>query len=235
MLRQACGLARLARAAVLVALTLGALFAAGVIVQSADATGAGALQRSLTPPTGLQLGSFKGHGSRVLTVRVPRVGPVVVTAIHRGSANFIVRLVGHGLSELLINEIGSYAGQVAVAQADAGRYRVSIEADGSWAVILTRPIPGPSAKAVPATFKGQGSRVLRIRTTSDLQPIVTAKHRGESNFIVQLIGYGTVTGSNLLFNEIGNFNGQTLVDDMPAGSYLLAVQAEGAWTLRFTR
>jgi hypothetical protein len=195
----------------------------------------GAVLAAPAPPVGVSIGSFTGRGSRVLTVRVKSPGALVFTATHDGYANFIVRFVGKGLSELLVNEIGSYAGQVAVDFAKAGRYRVPIEADGAWTLKVTRPIPGPSAKVVPATFKGNGSRVILIRAKASLQPIVTARHRGGSNFIVYLIGYGTLTGSSLLFNEIGNFNGQTLVDDMPAGPYLLAVQADGAWTLKFTR
>jgi hypothetical protein len=67
-----------------------------------------------------------------------------------------------------------------------------------------------------------------------MQPIVSATHRGEANFIVQMIGYGTTSGQAYLFNEIGNFHGQTLMDDLPRGSYLLYVQADGAWTIRFT-
>jgi len=51
---------------------------------------------------------------------------------------------------------------------------------------------------------------------------------------VEAIGYGDVEGSILLFNEIGNFQGETLAEEMPAGDYLLAVQADGPWTIRFT-
>ena len=51
---------------------------------------------------------------------------------------------------------------------------------------------------------------------------------------MEAIGYGDVEGSILLFNEIGNFQGETLAEEMPAGDYLLAVQADGPWTIRFT-
>jgi len=63
--------------------------------------------------------------------------------------------------------------------------------------------------------------------------VVTATHRGQSNFAVYLIGYGDTTGETLLFNEIGNFNGQTLVEHMPAGSYLLHVEPTAVWSIRF--
>jgi hypothetical protein len=39
-----------------------------------------------------------------------------------------------------------------------------------------------------------------------------------------------------VFNEIGDFQGETIVDEelAPAG-YLLYVQADGTWSLRFSR
>lgn len=186
-------------------------------------------------PRGQTLGTFKGHGSRVVSVRVPAGGPLVITASHNGSANFIIHMVGNGTTEYLVNEIGPWVGQAVFPEAKPGRYRIAVEADGSWGLVVTRPIPGPSAKAVPATFSGRGSRVIQIRALEDLQPVVTAKHRGEANFVVWVIGYGTLNGQILAFNEIGNFQGQTLIDDMPGGSYLLAIQADGPWTVRFQR
>jgi hypothetical protein len=68
-----------------------------------------------------------------------------------------------------------------------------------------------------------------------MQPVVRATHTGQANFIVQLIGYGTVSGTLYLFNEIGRYRGEVLADDeMPTGHYLLYVQADGNWTLRFS-
>jgi hypothetical protein len=96
--------------------------------------------------------------------------------------------------------------------------------------------PSSSAKLIPGSISGTGSRVIQIRTTRHLQPIVTATHRGQSNFIVHLIGFGDTSGEPFVFNEIGNYRGQTLIDDLPKGHYLLYVQADGGtWSLRFTR
>lgn len=44
-----------------------------------------------------------------------------------------------------------------------------------------------------------------------------------------------MTGEEYLFNEIGRYHGQTLMmDSLPRGTYLLSVQADGNWTVRFT-
>ena len=72
-------------------------------------------------------------------------------------------------------------------------------------------------------------------TRTNLQPVIKGTHSGESNFIVSLIGYGRLRGDDTLFNEIGAFSGETLLRDMRKGAYLLAVRANGAWTIRFRR
>jgi hypothetical protein len=140
---------------------------------------------------------------------------------------------GGGTEELLFNEIGNYSGETAWEAAEAGRYRLKVTADGSWSLRVTQPVPGGREKPIPGRVTGRGADVVRVHAAEDLQPVVSARHRGESNFAVFLIGYGDTTGSELLFNEIGNFQGDTLVNEMPEGSYLLEVQADGPWTIRF--
>jgi hypothetical protein len=45
-----------------------------------------------------------------------------------------------------------------------------------------------------------------------------SNQHGSSNFVVRLLGYGSVTGDDLVFNEIGRYYGQTLGDDeLPSG------------------
>lgn len=177
---------------------------------------------------------LNGNGSKVETIRLAANSPVVLTASHSGSANFVVELVGQGTNELLVNEIGSYQGQVAVDEIRSGRYRVPVDADGTWTLRIEQPVPKPGDKNVIGKFSGRGSKVIALQSDSDLQPIITGQHRGQENFIVELVGFGTLEGSVLLFNEIGNFSGEAL-EDVPGGDFLLAVQADGNWTIRFRR
>jgi hypothetical protein len=178
-----------------------------------------------------------GTGSEVRSLRLAADSPLVVTGTHQGQANFIVDLVGRGDtsgSENLFNEIGSYDGQTAVAEAASGQYRVQVDADGPWTLRFAQPLPTSEAKRLPGTLRGNGAKVRRVRTTEDLQPVIEGTHRGEANFIVDVIGYGDTTGSENLFNEIGNYDGETLLEDLPQGSYLIHVQADGPWTIKFT-
>jgi hypothetical protein len=59
----------------------------------------------------------------VETIRLTKDSPAVFAAVHNGSSNFIVHLVGPGTDESLINEIGSWSGEVLYARrqrADTG-------------------------------------------------------------------------------------------------------------------
>ena len=61
-----------------------------------------------------------------------------------------------------------------------------------------------------------------------------ALETGETD--VHVPGYGRNYGDvEYVFNEIGRFRGQTLIEDLSAGTYYLGVTADGTWSIRFTR
>jgi hypothetical protein len=177
-----------------------------------------------------------GSGAVVKKVRLQADSPLVASGTHSGSSNFIVELVPRGGdSILLFNEIGSFKGEAAFDEIDSGSYRLRVEADGSWTVKLTQPLPDGDEKDLDGKFQGKGAKVIETEVFSESQPTVRATHSGSSNFIVQLIGYGDVSGGVLVFNEIGRFKGATVTDQaLPSGHYLLAIFADGEWTLRFS-
>ena len=168
---------------------------------------------------------------------------MIVKGTHQGSSNFIVDLVPRGGGEFdshgLYNEIGSYTGQTVVAEAEevATASRSTRMARGSWP--SASPAPPQNARSITkGTIKGTGGEVVKVRADDDLQLLVNATHRGDSNFIADLVPYGpdagdAFLGSESLFNEIGNFEGETLIEELASGDYLLHVQADGAWTFKF--
>ena len=191
-----------------------------------------AIRRAIAQPAPR---TFSGTGSRVLTTRLSRRAPLVVTATHNGSANFVIKIVGGGANELLVNEIGHYSGQTVWDAAHSGRYRIAVEADGGWTIKLYQPVPSDAKRNLIGSFSGRGSRALFVKTTRSVQPVLTASHNGQANFVVRLIAYGNITGTILLVNEIGHYHGQTLLDQpVPRGTCVIAVEADGAWTLRFS-
>jgi hypothetical protein len=178
--------------------------------------------------------NLKGSGSVVKKITLKADSPLVATGTHHGEANFIVELIPGDV--ILFNEIGTFSGQTATADVSAKAYRVKIQADGTWTLKLTQPVPNATAANLVGKFKGSGAKVIPTRVTSIVQPTARASHRGESNFIVELIGYGDLSGDTNVFNEIGDFHGETVVDDeLPPGGYLLYVQSDGAWTLEFSQ
>jgi hypothetical protein len=179
----------------------------------------------------------KGQGAEVKKIELEADSPLVATGTHSGgSSNFIVELIPSGGEDsiLLFNEIGSFKGQAAFDEISAGSYRLKVDADGAWKVTLEQPVPEGDEKDLERTFGGSGADVIRVQVLSEIQPTVHGKHTGEANFIVELIGYGDLSGSILVFNELGKFQGDTVTESLPAGTYLLNVQADGKWTLSFT-
>lgn len=175
-----------------------------------------------------------GFGQEVVEVNLRADTPLVVDAQHSGGGNFIVELVGQGQEFLLANEIGSFTGQVLEDDVTAGRYRVAVNAGGSWSLTFRQPVPRDRDRTLPGRLQGNGPTVIPVQVEDDLEPIVAATNGGSSNFIVEMVGFGDfVSGSDLIFNEIGPFEGEALTS-MPAGDYLVSVDAEGPWTLNFT-
>lgn len=176
-----------------------------------------------------KVATLRGSGAKVVTTRLPS-GPLVFVASHRGSSNFVVELRGPNGEELLVNEIGSWSGGT-VGDTKAGRHRLVVKADGAWTIHVSRPTMA-SLKRLPGTFAGKGSTVIRVRSSRDQEMVVTGANTGDSNFIVYLVGYGSLSGQELVFNEIGPYSGEDLVD-VPEGTLLLWVRAKGKWALKF--
>ncbi|MFF3671665.1 hypothetical protein [Microtetraspora malaysiensis] len=88
--------------------------------------------------------------------------------------------------------------------------------------------PPPAAK--PKVYTGSGSRVIRIKKTTEAG-LITVEHHGQSNVVV----YGvTPSGEEgeLLANGIGNHKG-TRIYNLRDGSEIVAfkVTADGSWTI----
>src|SRR4029453_13527879 len=98
-----------------------------------------------------------------------------------------------------------------------------------------QPVPNGKATKIPGRLKGHGARVVAVHSDDDMQPVISGTHTGQANFIVDAVGYGDLSGYMNFFNEIGRFHGEVLApEEMPAGDYLVWVQADGGWTLKFS-
>ena len=94
------------------------------------------------------------------------------------------------------------------------------------------PKPEPEPPAEPIEFSGTGPQATEEFDLSAGLARFEMTHQGESNFIVELLDdEGAQVGSSLM-NEIGLIDSSQAVQIPEDGSYLLNVDADGAWTIR---
>ena len=156
---------------------------------------------------------------------------------HDGSSNFIVWLIDAEtgeLEELIVNEIGQISGATAYPVPDKD-YILDIDADGDWSVTVTNPwVAEEDVHQLPVEVSGQGYDVVGV-VELDGNTVVSGSHDGDSNFIVWV--YDEFDNSrfdgDLIFNEIGEFEGQTHTSY--TGYVWVVVVADGEWELEFER
>lgn len=210
---------------------LGLASASGASISKPLSAGA---QDAETQVVAVLIKSVRGTSSKVTTFKVTRATPVELTiGAHGNKGNFVVMMSGPSGRELLVNEIGFYAGTVLYPFARPGRYKLAVEADGSWSGRIDRPIPNPRAKSLLGRHSFKGDDVLNVRLAATAEPTLTASCRCKGNFAVLVRDFNG--GSELLVNEIGRYAGQVLAPELSAGNYLVEVNADGPWSLRFQR
>lgn len=174
--------------------------------------------------------TFEGEGTQVTEGFDLERGFLAVAYEHDGTENFIVRLVDTGGEEpdrLLANEIGSVEGRTAEG-VDGGEYLLDMQADGAWRIDLSQPRPDEAdAQELPVTIEGGGNDHAGPFRFEGLVRAV-GQHDGGSNFIVNVRDEnGNVV--DLLFNEIGRFEGETVFTHDGLG--WLTVEGDGNWTI----
>lgn len=144
---------------------------------------------------------------------------------HDGSSNFSVWAYAEsGDEELLVNEIGSYAGRRWLVGDEM--YLFDIDADGSWSITLR---PMESELDASSSLSGSGDYVSGTFIPEQSGPAPwTFVHEGSSNFAVWL---QCDTGSDLVQNEIGPVDASTVVNvpDDAAVCFWDVTAHEGTW------
>lgn len=170
---------------------------------------------------------YDGVGDTVLEV-VEHDQPRVARFSHEGSSNFAVWAIDSRGKEqdLLVNTIGPYEGAVLYnVLVGEDLAALDISADGAWEVSLqpveeTTRWPSGDDEAT-----GDGDEVLLMEWEPKGLTVLDIDHDGDGNFAIWAY---TETDRDLLVNEIGPYSGQARLAE---GTMLLAVTAEGGWTL----
>jgi predicted small lipoprotein YifL len=197
------------------------------------------------PPVAPETVTCNGRGDDITEKFVLEEGITVFTLTHDGSSNFIVELLDKSgsMQELLVNEIGSFDGSVAIGvderaflSAEPGAHILEISADGDWTAVIEQPRPA-TAEALPVNITGHGCGVSQFFFLDEGLATFKMSHDGDSNFIVHLY---SSEGSleELLANEIGSYSGKQAVSvkssgfiEPEPGIYILSVIADGDWTI----
>ncbi len=182
------------------------------------------------PPAVAKPVVYSGVGSKLLKIKKGEE-PAIALITGRGSSNFAVtNLAADGQQyDLLVNTIGSYHG-TRLIDVENGQQTAAfkIEATGSRWTITLKPITQARPWNGSGTLSGKGDDVILMpRDTWGSLDSAKITHTGTSNFAVK--AYSDT--SDLLVNEIGAYSGEVQV---PAGTLLFAIDADGGWTFRKT-
>lgn len=164
--------------------------------------------------------AFNGTGSSVMDIP-PEMTSCIVAASHPGEGRFSVSVLGEdgGVIDALADVTGPYAGTTAIGRQGTAPKRLSIVADGEWAVTLQ------AMADAPYVSNGQqvtGDAVVRI--DPQRAAFLSFTNAGAGSFVV----YG-IKGSSfsLVVNEIGPYAGS-----IPNSGYrMLAVRSNGTWSV----
>lgn len=169
--------------------------------------------------------SFSGTGSEVVILEPLGDAVFYAHVTHDGSSNVALWSVDENGQDidLLVNEIGGYEGEVAL-NFDDDPAALRIEADGDWSIELVHLSEAPRWDGA-STYEDAGDSVVIVDGVADGLTPVTLTHAGESNFAIWAWGEN---GTDLIVNDIGSYDGTTL---LPDGSLVLQVNADGTWTL----
>ncbi|MHC3438234.1 hypothetical protein ACYJ1Y_09040 [Natrialbaceae archaeon A-gly3] len=170
--------------------------------------------------------SFSGSGQAVESGIDIEGGLTIIEATHDGESNFQVSLVdGSDFDDLFVNVIGDFDG----AQADlidSGEYMLDVEADGSWEIEVRQP-RAVSGDSLPKSLSGNGPDVVGPIDFSGTH-VAEGSHSGSSNFQVSIYPMEG-SFSELVFNEIGEFDGETTFSHDGVG--WVDVNADGDWSV----
>ncbi len=87
----------------------------------------------------------------------------------------------------------------------------------------------------PVSLSGTGDSVTKSIHLKKGPAIFDLNHNGDANFIIKLFNETTGSLVDILINEIGYFEGETLFGVRSEGNYVLNVTADGNWDINVSQ
>jgi hypothetical protein len=173
--------------------------------------------------------TLDGTGPDVLEFDPQIADSAIATFTHDGQANFAVQSLAANADpiDLMVNAVGDYSGTTLFNQNEGDTTAaLQVDADGAWTVVIDPATSAPAWDGA-SPLMGTGDAVYRVVPPSSGLATVTLTHEGDENFAVSAYPEGGGF-PDLLANEIGAFNGQTV---LPDGTWLLEIVADGTWSV----
>ncbi|MDE5854414.1 MAG: hypothetical protein K2H19_05055 [Ruminococcus sp.] len=177
--------------------------------------------------------TISGTGSTVIKdVNIPAEF-VVYNATYNGEHNFVVSFYDcNDRSKLLINEIGNYnCTQIfdATNMDDSSSGMIEVDAAGDWNITFS-PVKSVVNNKISTSFSGHGADITgAFKSTGNM--VCTVSHNGTSNFIVYAYELIEDGDREYVVNEIGEYNGQSVMKLKKDTLYFFNVEADGNWTI----
>ena len=181
------------------------------------------------PPTSLpQPIILSGTGDSIIETGKTSDYVAILKAKHTGSSNFAIINYNANSEQIdvLVNTIGNYEGTVPLDfRSDELTSRLEIKADGPWEIQILSLFEA-RGEPIPGVIQGVGDDVVILAGTNP--DTIKAAAEGNGNFAV--VAFGD-SGLDLVINEIAPYTGTVLLKNDVA---VLAIQAEGNWSLEIT-
>ena len=171
---------------------------------------------------------FSGNGDVVLKdVNIPE-GMYKIYFTHDGTRNFIIQAYSSDNKRRgWMNEIGDFSGYIFSGEPIIDGM-IEVKADGNWTISVMQIEEGGTSN-----IRGHGMCVTPYFELEDAPLVVHMTNiNGKSNFIVNMYDEnGKMTG---LSNEIGEYEGEKILDNVVAGKkYCIVVDSDGDWSIDF--
>lgn len=172
--------------------------------------------------------SLQGTGDGSPRFSLPQNVSALAVISNSGTGTFIVQTVAAAGTtiETLVADDGTYHGTV-LFDAHSGDNAVgfTVVSSGSWTIVV-RPVSDARLWNGSSSVKGVGSDVLLVRPPNSADLTATFVHSGTSAFLIT--DYSTAGDISTLLDVAGSFNGK---EQIAAGTGLLAIQADGSWSI----
>lgn len=175
--------------------------------------------------------TFSGSGTS--TVEGLQLSPGPVTAEFSASSEgyysvTLVTLDGESYQDVfLVDGIVSGEGSQVKTATVGGGYNLNVEIDGEWELTIEQPT-NPQPQSLPVDASGDGMSYLgpfQFGGPTTFQ----GSHSGDANYIVTAIPTDPSGMQAMIFNQLGDFEGETTA--RVSGTKYINVVANGEWSL----